>query len=107
MFKAVRTECGGMETRRPITTRNAECGTRNRVIRGTEREALEFARRACEYLRPSGVESVEAWSVEIQNDEFKIQNPKSEIEHLVRFCLKPHRNDRDWIAEPNELPHGG
>jgi len=31
-------------------------GGQPRIVRGSEREALEFARRACEYLRPKGVE---------------------------------------------------
>lgn len=72
---------------------------------GTERDALEFARRACEYLRPKGVEAVEAWSVQIQNE--KLGNEKWEGPGLVRFCLRPHANGRDWVAEPNELHHGG
>ena len=79
----------GEEIRRTIRTRNTECGTRTRVIRGTEHEALDFARRACEYLRPKGVQSVEAWSC---------GPPEGEPENLpglLRFCLKPHRNGRD------------
>ena len=76
-------------------------GERERMIRGTEHEALEFARRACEYLRPSGVESVEAWSCG------PIEGEPENFPGLLRFCLKPHRNGRDWIAEPNELHHGG
>jgi len=65
MFKAVRPECGGLTTRtrlRDATARQA------RIINGGEREALEFARRACEFLRPKGVEAVEAWLVQIENE---------------------------------------
>ena len=96
MFRAVRRGCTPRETRRAIRQ-----GQRERILRGTEREALDFARRACEYLRSKGVESVEAWSAG------PLDGEPEPIPGLVRFCLKPHHNGRDWIAEPNQLHHGG
>ena len=56
-----------------------------RILRGSAIEALEFARRACEYLRPKGVESVEAWSLEISDHKFHISEEEPEIPGLARF----------------------
>jgi hypothetical protein len=104
MFKAVRPGCAPGETR----TRIREAASRRtRIVEGSERDALEFARRACEYLRPKGVESVEAWSVGIANLKSEISKEEPKIEKLLRFCLKPHPNGKDWLAEENELHHGG
>ena|SRR5436190_19813687 len=95
-FRAVRHGCTSRETRRTIRQ-----GERERILRGTERDALEFARRACGYLRPKGVDAVEAWSAG------PLDGEPEELPGLVRFSLTPHRNGRDWITEPNQLHHGG
>jgi hypothetical protein len=62
---------------------------------------LAFVARAQKHLAPAGVVRVEAWSAEQMEFDFA-----SEIARLV-FTIRPHRNGRDWTADPNELHHGG
>jgi hypothetical protein len=63
---------------------------------------LAFVARAQEHLASTGVVRVEAWSAEQMEFDFM-----SEIAPRLVFTIRPHRNGRDWTADPNELHHGG
>src|SRR5216117_3963508 len=63
---------------------------------GSERDALAFARRACEHLSSKGTLRVEAWSRHIEPPELS----------CVTFRLKPHTGNR-WLTEEGPLAHPG
>jgi len=83
--------------RSPIRRKNG-C----RQFNGTHSDALKLARATCDYLRPRGVIRVEAWSC----GELNVADDKEGEPQLV-FVIRPHPNKRDWLADENELHHGG
>ena len=72
-------------------------------FKGTACQALEFSARAQAHLCNRGIIRVEAWSTEQMEFDFvaEIEQPR------IVFVIKRHRNGRDWLAEQNELHHGG
>ena len=68
---------------------------------GSTTEAFHFIARAQAHLCSKAVSRVEAWSTEQMEFEFV-----SELAPVV-FVIRPHTNGRDWIADENELHHGG
>ena len=68
---------------------------------GTATEVLGYIVRAQKHLCSRAVCRVEAWSTEQMEFDFV-----SEFSPLV-FGIRPHPNGRDWVADENELHHGG
>ena len=68
---------------------------------GTATEVFNFIARAQAHLCSRSVFRVEAWSTEQMEFDFVSEPPQ------VVFLVRPHPNGHDWIAEENELHHGG
>jgi hypothetical protein len=78
---------------------------------GTTAEVLSFIARAQTHLSANSVCRVEAWSSESVGAPFNWLGDSTHSTGLTQltplFTIRPHPNGHDWIADENELHHGG